>query len=86
MTTIACALWKNKLYPWDSINTGEMRGKNFTVIIAGMPSPLYPCPGDTSRHTWPTIFRLQLVPEEQHGPPIESLPLRGLLLLGVRKL
>ncbi|KKY32805.1 hypothetical protein UCDDA912_g07247 [Diaporthe ampelina] len=35
MTTIACALWKNKLYPWDSINTGEMRGKNFTVIIAG---------------------------------------------------
>lgn len=36
MTTIVCALWKNKLYPWDGINTGEIRGKNFTVVIAGM--------------------------------------------------
>jgi hypothetical protein len=36
MTTIVCALWKNKLYPWDGINTGELRGKNFTVVIAGM--------------------------------------------------
>ncbi|KAK7706998.1 hypothetical protein SLS64_007206 [Diaporthe eres] len=35
MTTIVCALWKNKLYPWDGINTGEIRGKNFTVVIAG---------------------------------------------------
>ncbi|KAH8778413.1 hypothetical protein F5883DRAFT_638920 [Diaporthe sp. PMI_573] len=34
MTTIVCALWKNKLYPWDGINTGELRGKNFTVVIA----------------------------------------------------
>lgn len=39
MTTIVCALWKNKLYPWDGINTGEIRGKNFTVVIAGMSSP-----------------------------------------------
>ena len=36
MTTIVCALWENKLYPWDGINTGELRGKNFTVVIAGM--------------------------------------------------
>lgn len=36
MTTIVCALWKNKLYPWDGINTGEIRGKNFTVVVAGM--------------------------------------------------
>ncbi|KAL1864727.1 hypothetical protein Daus18300_007529 [Diaporthe australafricana] len=35
MTTIVCALWKNKLYPWDGINGGEIRGKNFTVVIAG---------------------------------------------------
>ncbi|KAJ0124625.1 hypothetical protein J7T55_005964 [Diaporthe amygdali] len=35
MTTIVCALWKNKLYPWDGINTGEVRGRNFTVVIAG---------------------------------------------------
>lgn len=38
MTTIVCALWKNKLYPWDGINTGEIRGKNFTVVVAGMSS------------------------------------------------
>lgn len=38
MTTIVCALWKNKLYPWDGINTGEVRGKNFTVVVAGMSS------------------------------------------------
>ena len=42
MTTIVCALWKNKLYPWDGINTGEIRGKNFTVVIAGMSSPPQP--------------------------------------------
>ncbi|KAI7783252.1 hypothetical protein LA080_012176 [Diaporthe eres] len=35
MTTIVCALWMNKLYPWDGINTGEIRGNNFTVVIAG---------------------------------------------------
>ncbi|KAI3395785.1 hypothetical protein diail_868 [Diaporthe ilicicola] len=35
MTTIVCAMWKNKLYPWDGINTGETRGLNFTVVIAG---------------------------------------------------
>lgn len=44
MTTIVCALWKNKLYPWDGINTGEVRGKNFTVVVAGMSSRQPPPP------------------------------------------
>lgn len=47
MTTIVCALWRNKLYPWDGINTGEIRGKNFTVVVAGMnltPPTLFFCP------------------------------------------
>lgn len=52
MTTIVCALWKNKLYPWDGINTGEIRGKNFTVIIAGM--SLTPTPS-TCPSPWPRV-------------------------------
>lgn len=32
---IVCALWKNKLWPWDGINNGEFRGKGFQVVVAG---------------------------------------------------
>lgn len=45
MTTIVCALWRNKLYWWDGINMGQNR-TNFNVVIAGMslcfPFPSFP--------------------------------------------
>lgn len=73
MTTIVCALWKNKLYPWDGINIGEIRGKNFTVVIAGKPSVfLVTLPSCLPRTTLAGLMRVQSV--VPHGIKVSQWP------------